>query len=73
MTDEAVVYYDDLRSEFRIIYSRTHVKRLEKLGRFPPRVKPGGTRGSRFWWPRRMIQDYVRGQWKPDRQLPKGS
>jgi hypothetical protein len=64
MDDEAVVYYEDLLKDFGIKYSRTHVKRLEDAGEFPPRVKPGKVRGSRFWYLRRQIRRYLQGlQW----------
>ena len=64
MDDEAVVYYEDLEKDFGIKYSRTHVKRLEEAGEFPPRVKPSKVRGSRFWYLRRKIRQYSQGlQW----------
>ena len=65
MDAEAVVYYEDLETQFGITYSRTHIKKLEKAGKFPLRIKPGETRGSRFWYLRRLVVEYVKGTWKP--------
>jgi hypothetical protein len=65
MDDEAVVYYEDLENDFGLKISRTHIKRLENDGKFPPRVKPSEIRGSRFWYRRREVRKYAQGQWQP--------
>ena len=70
MDDDAVVYYEDLAKDFGIKFSRTHIKRLEDAGEFPPRIKPSKVRGSRFWYLRRLVRSFALGQWKPNRQLP---
>lgn len=63
--DDAVVYYEDLLTDFGLKISRTHLARLEKARKFPKRCKPLAVRGSRFFYPRRMIRMYVRGEWQP--------
>lgn len=65
LDDDAVVYYEDLEHEFGIKISRTHVARLEKAGKFPNRIKPFEFRGSRFFYPRRLIKLYAQGKWRP--------
>jgi hypothetical protein len=64
--DDAVVYYEDLFAQFGIKISRTHAKRQEKAGRFPKRIKPLEFRGSRFFYPRRLIKLYAQGRWRPN-------
>jgi prophage regulatory protein len=47
----------DLKDEFGIPYSRQHVGRLEKQGKFPKRVK---LNGFRCVWYREEIEDFIR-------------
>jgi hypothetical protein len=65
--DDAVVYYEDLLTQFGIKISRTHLKRLEDAGKIPKRIKTSlEFRGSRFFYPRRLIKLYAQGKWRPD-------
>jgi hypothetical protein len=64
MQDEGVVYYEDLATQFGIKLSRTHLARLEKAGKFPQRLKPLKIRGSRFFYLRQAIRDWIRGSLK---------
>ena len=63
MDEQKLVTYAQLSQEFGITYSRTHLPRLEKAGKFPPRFKPFGTRGSRIWWWRHQIVAWLNGKW----------
>ena len=65
MDEHSLVTYTDLSHEFGVTYSRTHVARLEKAGRFPKRFKPFKVRGSRFYYRRREIIAWLSGKW-PD-------
>jgi predicted DNA-binding transcriptional regulator AlpA len=60
--EEALVTYDGLSKEYGITYSRTHLPRLEKAEKFPKRLKPLRTRGSRIFWRRGEIRDWLKSQ-----------
>ena len=51
--------YDDLRSR-GIKYSKVHLWRLERQGKFPRRVLMGG--GGRYGWPEYEIDAYLRSR-----------
>jgi len=63
MHDDALITYEELRSKFGITYSRTHLPRLEKAGKFPRRFKPIKTRGARFFYRLADIYAWMRGDW----------
>lgn len=63
MDDDALVTYDELKSEYGIQISRTHIARLEKAEKFPKRFKPFVTRGSRFYYRRREIRAWLESMW----------
>lgn len=57
MTEHEVCTYRDLRVRFGIPYSRTHIDRLEKRGKFPMSFKLGRGRGARrVWWVQKVVE-----------------
>jgi prophage regulatory protein len=51
-----ILSFDDLRSEKGIPYSKVHLWRLERLGKFPKRVQLGE---SRHGWLESEIDDWL--------------
>jgi len=51
-----LLLYEDLRPR-GIAYSKTHIWRLERQGKFPRRVTIGG--GNRYGWPEDEIDQYL--------------
>jgi hypothetical protein len=61
--DDSLVTYGELKPEYGIQISRTHIARLEKSMKFPKRFKPFKTRGSRFYYRRREIRAWLNSMW----------
>jgi predicted DNA-binding transcriptional regulator AlpA len=59
MDDDAVVTYEQLSLQFGIDWSRTHIDRLEKAGKFPRRLKTSKARGARFFYRIREIRAWL--------------
>jgi predicted DNA-binding transcriptional regulator AlpA len=59
MDDDALVGYAELKPLFGITYSRTHIKRKEKAGEFPRRLKTSKIRGARFFYRLRDIREWL--------------
>jgi len=66
MDENAVVTYEGLESDYGIKISRTHIRRRETQGTFPPRFHPFGDLRSRFYYWRRDIVAWLNGSWRPD-------
>jgi prophage regulatory protein len=52
--------YKQLKPLKGISYSREHIKRLEKAGKFPKRIKPEG--GSRVYWWEHEVDEWKQSQ-----------
>jgi hypothetical protein len=61
--DDSLVTYTELKQEYGIQISRTHIARLEKSEKFPKRFKPFKARGSRFYYRRREIRAWLNSMW----------
>ena len=59
---DKVVMYPDLSERFGIRYTRQHVSRLEKKGKFPRRLKLNGFRVVWYEW---QIIEWVKRQALP--------
>jgi prophage regulatory protein len=54
-----VIVFRDLKPEKGITYSRQHIARLEKAGRFPKHLKLGGSPSSMNAWDEPEIDAYL--------------
>ena len=45
---DRVVPYSSLKTEYGVPYTRVHLLRLEKAGKFPKRFRVGGRKVARF-------------------------
>jgi hypothetical protein len=71
MDENAVISLKELKTEFGITISPTHIKRKERQGTFPQRHKPFGDPKSRSYWWRREIVAWLQGSWRPGPTAPK--
>lgn len=51
--------FGELKSEKGIRFSRQHVHRLIRAGRFPPPIKPSGMAGGANAWPEDEIDRHL--------------
>ncbi len=56
-----LITYKELRRQFNIPFTRQHILRLEKAGRFPLRRKVGNLN----FWTVDEIREWIEKLWKP--------
>jgi predicted DNA-binding transcriptional regulator AlpA len=64
MEGKRVTNYKGLKAQFGLIYSRTHIMRLMKAGRFPRGFKLGDYEGSPLVWWVHEVEEWLEGRAK---------
>lgn len=71
MSGKAVVTFKRLRAQFGVPYSRTHLARLEDVGKFPYSFKLSDHRNSPIVWWEHEIIEWLEGRAKASTDAPK--